>query len=171
MRTYLTALVVLVTAMWFQPTLHAADADELKKDGLQSGLQELQGLWERLPGGMMHRDGKQVVYQPGINGKCFFIHADRLIWLDKEGKPSGEEMTLKLDAASKPKRITLIAVGDGSKKPVPIHGVYAVEGASLRLHVGLKGRPAPKQFLKLNKPVIGVDGRQWLVSRRKLQGK
>jgi uncharacterized protein (TIGR03067 family) len=169
MRTFLTMLVVLVTALCMQPLALRAVADEHKRDDTQSTLQKLQGLWEKLPGGMMHRDGRQVVYQPGIDGTCFFIHADRLIWLDKDGKPTGEEMKLKLDTATKPKRITFTPVGETKKKPV--HGIYAIEGASLRLHVGLDGGRAPKQFLELNMPVKGVNGRQWLVARKKLQSK
>jgi uncharacterized protein (TIGR03067 family) len=136
---------------------------------MQSELNKLQGLWQTSPGGMVHRDGKQVISQPGIDGPCFFVQGDRLIWLDKDGKPSGEELMIKLDPTADPKRITFTPVGDGKKKPM--HGIYVVEGASLRLHVGLDGGPAPKQFLELNNPVKGLDGREWLVGRKKLQGK
>jgi uncharacterized protein (TIGR03067 family) len=133
----------------------------------KSELQKLQGLWQTAPGGMVHRDGKQVVYQPRIDGPCFFVRGDRLIWLDKDGKPTGEELTIKLEVTADPKRITFMPMGEEKKKPT--HGIYAVEGASLRLHVALDGGPAPKQFLELNKPVEGVDGREWLVGRKKLQ--
>ena len=144
MRAFLTVLVVSVTAVWFQPVPGPVAADEPKKDDTQSELKKLQGLWETSPGGAVHRDGKQVVYQPGIDGPCFFVHGDRLIWLEKEGKPSGEELTIKLEVTADPKRITFTPVGDGKGKK-PIHGIYAVTGPSLRLHIGLDGGPAPQE--------------------------
>jgi uncharacterized protein (TIGR03067 family) len=142
---------------------------ELVGEGPQAEFNKLQGLWEHPLGGMVHRDGTQVVYQPGIDGPCFFIHGDRLIWLDKEGSPTGEELTIRLDLTAEPKRISFTRVGDGKEKSM--HGIYEVTGASLRLHVGLDGGPAPKQFLEINKPIKGVDGAEWLVGRKKFQGK
>jgi hypothetical protein len=41
----------------------------------------------------------------------------------------------------------------------------------LTIHIALEGRPVPRRFLELNKSAKGVDGREWLVSRYKLQGK
>ncbi len=64
----------------------------------------------------LHRDGKQVVYQPGIHGKFFFIQGNRLIWLDKEGKPSGEECTIRFDVTTNPKRITFTPLPEGQAK-------------------------------------------------------
>ena len=59
----------------------------------------------------------------------------------------------------------------GGKDGKPTHGIYSATGSTLTVHLGLDGGPAPKHFLELNKPVKGVDGREWLVSRKKLQGK
>jgi hypothetical protein len=50
-------------------------------------------------------------------------------------------------------------------------GIYEAGADFLTIHVALEGKPVPKQFLELNKPVEGVDGREWLVGRCKLQGK
>jgi hypothetical protein len=52
-------------------------------------------------------------------------------------------------------------------------GVLKGEAAAdvLTIHVALGGKPVPKQFRELNKPIKGVDGCEWLVSRGKLQGK
>jgi len=137
--------------------------------GEPSEVKKLQGLWQRSLGGVVHRDGKQVVVGPFPDGPCFFIHGDRLIWLDKEGKPSGPEFAIKLEVTADPKRITLTPVGDGLVMK-PSHGIYSVTGESLRLHFGLDGGPAPKQFLEPNSPIKGVDGVEWLVARKKLQG-
>jgi uncharacterized protein (TIGR03067 family) len=127
---------------------------------------------------MEHRDGGQVVRGPAREGPCFFICGDKLIWLDTEGKPSGEE-TVTLDPTANPKRIKFTSKGEGGKERVLREGIYSLppirEGEAaadfLTIHVALEGRPVPKRFLELNKPAEGVDGREWLVTRCKLQGK
>lgn len=149
------------------------------KGDVHAELKKLQGLWQHVPGGMNHQDGAQVVRGPARDGPYFFIQGDKLIWLDKEGKPSGEEETVTLDPMADPKRIKFTTNGQGGKSRVLREGIYNCspvrEGEAaadiLTIHVALEGRPAPKRFLELNKPVEGVDGREWLVSRCKLQGK
>lgn len=106
--------------------------------------------------------------QPVVHGPCFFVHNDRLIWLDAEGKPTGKEETVKLDAKADPKRVTFTPVG-GGKDERPRQGIYAATDGGLTIHLGLDGGPAPKQFLEMNKPVEGVDGIQWLVHRKQLR--
>ena len=64
-----------------------------------------------LPGGIEHQDGEQIVRGPARDGPCFFIREDKLIWLDKEGKPSGEEETVTIDPAADPKRIKFTKKG------------------------------------------------------------
>jgi len=147
---------------------HAAAAAP-KKDVVQSELKMLQGLWQTSPGGMYHRDGRQVVANPVLNGPCFFIRENRLIWLDEVGKPTGREEVITLDVKSNPKRITLTPVA-GDKEEGTRYGIYSVTESYLTIHLGLDGKPAPRQFLELNKPIKGVDGREWLVSRKKLGG-
>jgi uncharacterized protein (TIGR03067 family) len=167
-----TAAAVLLTAPG--PNLRG---DRPKADP-QTELKKLQGLWQHVPGGMEHRDGGQVVRGPAREGPCFFICGDKLIWLDKEGKPSGEE-TVTLDPTANPKRIKFTSKGEGGKDRALREGIYSLpairEGEDaadiLTIHVALEGRPVPKRFLELNKPAKGVDGREWLVSRCKLQGK
>ena len=147
-----------------------ATADEPKLDAAQAELKKLQGLWQTSPGGMEHQDGKQVVRNPVLDGPCFFVCGDRLLWLDEEGKPSGKEEKITLDVKADPMRITLTPVGK-DKEAKPSHGIYTATGSTLTIHLGLEGGPAPKQFLELNNPVKGVDGSEWLVRRKKLQGK
>src|SRR5262249_40069777 len=116
---------------------------------------------------------------PAAEGPCFFIHGDKLIWLDKEGQPSGEEETVTLDATAEPKRIKFTTKGAGGKERVLREGIYkwerlpaAREGEAaadiLTIHVALEGKPVPRQVLELNKPVKGADGREWLVSKAQL---
>lgn len=169
MRLQMAALIVLANAMWPHTGPRQAGADEPKKDEAQAELKKLQGLWQTAPGGMEHRDGKQVVRNPVLDGPCFFVRADRLIWLDEEGKPTGKEEAITLDVKADPKRITLTGVG-GKKEEKLSHGIYSATGSNLTIHLGLDGGPAPKQFLELNKPVKGVDGGEWLAHRKKLQG-
>jgi len=103
----------------------------------------------------------------------------KLIWLDEEGKPSGAEETVTLDPTADPKRIQFTTKGEGGKERVLREGIYGLpavrEGEAaadiLTIHIALEGRPVPKRFLELNKPVEGVDGCEWLVGRCKIQGK
>ncbi len=146
------------------------------KGDSQAELKKLQGLWQHIHGGIKHIDRDQVV-RGGVDGLRFFIHGAMLVWLDPEGKPSGEE-TIMLDPAANPKRIKFTAEEADSKEQVVREGIYTLgvrEGetaaASLTIHIALEGKPVPKRFLELNKPVKGEDGCEWLVSRCKLQGK
>ena len=162
MRTLIQALV-LTTVLWIP-----AAADEPKQEVMPNDLKIWQGLWQTLPGGIEQRDGKQIVRQPSLDGPCFFVVGDRLIWLDNEGKPTGKEERIVLDEKADPKQVTLTKTASDEK---PTKGIYSVTGSTLRVNLGLDGGPAPKQFLELNKPVKGVDGREWLVARKKLQAR
>jgi uncharacterized protein (TIGR03067 family) len=167
MRTLMSALLFVVALCL--TAVRDAKAAEPKKDGMQAELDKLQGLWQTSPGGMEHRDGQQVVRNPVLEGPCFFIRGDRLIWLDDEGKPSGKEETIELDIKSGPKRITRTPIA--AKKDEPrLQGIYTATDSSLIVHFGLEGGPAPKRFLELNAPVKGIDGHEWLVHRKKLNG-
>jgi uncharacterized protein (TIGR03067 family) len=169
MRMFIVAMIVLGSALWIQTGPDQAAAADPKKDEAQSELKKLQGLWQTSPGGIEHRDGSQIVRNPVIDGPCFYIRGDRLIWLDEDGKPTGMEKTITLDVKSDPRQITLTPV-DGKKDDKPSHGIYSATDSSLMIHLGLDGGPAPKQFLELNKPIKGVDGHEWLVSRKRLKG-
>ena len=74
----LIATVAVATLFWIP-----AAAEEPKQDEVQAELKKWQGLWQTSPGGMQHRDGKQVVANPVLDGPCFFVCGDRLIWLDE----------------------------------------------------------------------------------------
>jgi len=157
------------------PKILKPDARGGPKGDTQAELKKLQGLWQHVAGGLEHQDGAQVVRGPAAGGPCFFIHGDRLIWVDK-GQTSGEEETVTLDATAEPQRIKFTTKGAGGKERVLREGIYkwerlpaAVEGEAaadvLTIHVALEGRPVPRRFLELNKPINGVDGREWLVGR------
>jgi uncharacterized protein (TIGR03067 family) len=160
------------------PTTRKPGARGGPKGDTQAELKKLQGLWQHVPGGLEHQDGEQVVRGPAAGGPCFFIHGDKLIWVDK-GQTSGPEETVTLDATAEPKRIKFTTKGAGGKERVLREGIYkwerlpaAGEGEaaadSLTIHVALEGKPVPRRFLELNKPVKGVDGREWLVSKAEL---
>jgi RNA polymerase sigma factor (sigma-70 family) len=158
------------------PTTRKLDARGRPR-GTQAELKKLQGLWEHVPGGLKHQDGEQVVRGPAGDGPCFFIRGDKLIRLDKkERQPSGDEETVTLDTTAEPKRIKFTTRGADGKERVLREGIYKWERLPaigkgeaaadvLTIHVALEGRPVPKRFLELNKPVKGVDGREWLVAR------
>jgi RNA polymerase sigma factor (sigma-70 family) len=156
------------------PTNPKPDAKGEPKDDTRAELKKLQGLWQHLPGGLEHQDGKQVVRGPAADGPRFFIHGDKLIWLDK-GQASGEEETVTLDTTAEPKRIKFTTKGASGKERVLREGIYkwerlpAAEGEAaadiLTIHVAHEGRAVLKRFLELNKPIKGVDGGEWLVGR------
>jgi hypothetical protein len=58
---------------------------------------KFQGLWQDHLGGAEHSDGDQTVRQPVLEGPCFFIRGDRLIWLTDDGRPSGHEERITLN--------------------------------------------------------------------------
>jgi RNA polymerase sigma factor (sigma-70 family) len=160
------------------PTTRKQDARGGPKGDTQAELKRLQGLWQHVAGGLEHQDGEQVVRGPAAGGPRLFIHGDKLIWVDK-GQASGEEETVTLDATAEPKRIKFTTKGAGGNERVLREGIYkwerlsaAVEGEaatdSLTIHIALEGKPVPKRFLELNKPVKGLDGREWLVSKAEL---
>jgi uncharacterized protein (TIGR03067 family) len=164
----LTSGLLFVVALCLN-VVHDTNAAEPKKDDMQAELDKLQGLWQTSPGGMEHRDGQQVVRNPVLEGPCFFIRGNRLIWLDDEGKPNGKEEKIELDVKSDPKRITRTPIA--AKKDEPrLQGIYSATDSSLIAHFGLEGGPAPKRFLELNAAVKGLDGEEWLVHRKKLKG-
>jgi uncharacterized protein (TIGR03067 family) len=174
MRLFIVKACGFVVAAVLIPALVAAPLGP--KGDSQAELKKLQGLWQHIHGGIKHIDGDQVV-RGGVDGPRFFIHGDKLVWLDQEGKPSGEE-TITLDPAVNPKRIKFTAKGADGKEHVVREGIYThgvrkgeTAAASLTVHIALDGKPVPKRFLELNKPVKGEDGCEWLVSRCKLQGK
>ncbi len=179
MRSFLIRAVGLAAVALFIAAPGLALRGGGPKGDPKAELKKFQGLWQHIPGGMEHQDGGQVVRGPAGEGPCFFIRGDKLIWLDKEGKPSGQEETVTLDPTANPKRIKFTGKGEGGKVRVLREGIYSLpavrEGEaaadSLTIHVALEGRPVPKRFLEFNKPAEGVDGREWLVSRCKLQGK
>ena len=61
--------------------------------------------------------------------------------------------------------------GDRGTEHVLREGIYEATADGWTIHVALAGKPVPKRFLELNKPVEGVDGCEWLVGRCKIQGK
>jgi RNA polymerase sigma factor (sigma-70 family) len=156
-----------------------ADAQGGPKGDTLAELKKLRGFWQYVPGGLEHQDGEQVVRGPAAGGTSFFIHEQQLIWLDKDGQPTGEEETLTLETMAEPKRIRFTTKGPDGKERLLRDGIYkweslpaAVDGEAaadvLTIHIALDGRPAPRRFLELNKPIQGVDGREWLVSKAEL---
>ena len=174
---YIRAVMVTAAAVFLIAPGPNLRGDSPKADP-QAELKKIQGLWEHIPGGMEHLDGGQVVRGPNRDGPCFFICGDKLIWLDKDGKPSGEE-TVTLDPTANPPRIKFTAKGEGGQDRVLREGIYSLSAVrdgqstadTLAIQIALEGRPVPKRFLEFNKPAAGVDGREWLVSRYKLEGK
>lgn len=168
---------IISTAVGFAAAavLVATPGSDLRGDGpksdSQAELKKLQGLWMHIPGGLTQQDGGQVVRGPARDGPCFFIRGDRLVWLDNDGKPSGEEETITLDPAANPKRVKFTKKGEGGKEHVLREGIYDATADAWTVHLALDGKPVPKQFLELNKPAQGVDGREWLVGRCKTQAK
>jgi uncharacterized protein (TIGR03067 family) len=171
MRSFIIAAVGLAAATVLTATPGPGLRGYGPKGDGRAELEKLQGLWMHVPGGIRQQDGEQVVRGPSRSGPCFFIRGDKLIWLDKGGKPSGEEETVTLDPAADPKRIKFTKKGEGGKEQVLREGIYEAATDAWTVHVALAGKPVPKRFLELNKPVEGVDGCEWLVGRRKLQDK
>lgn len=145
----------------------APQPEPVQADPVQAELAKWQGLWQTSPGGIEHQGGQQVVRNPVLDGPCFFVFGDRLIWLTDDGRPTGQSQKISLDVKADPKRVTLTPLNEKDAKPT--HGIYSATGDSLMVNLGLDHGPAPKQFLDLNNPKAGNDGEEWLVSRKKLK--
>ncbi len=152
---------------------HVNGEEKPKPIEVDAELEKWQGLWQDFLGGMTHKDGEQVVRQPIINGRCFFICGDRLIWLTDDGRPSGTEERIALDAKANPKRITRTVVLLEGKKVIAAAqiGIYKKTELGPVIHFGLEPGRALNQFLEINKPAKGVDGTEWMIGRKKLEGK
>jgi len=148
----------------------------------QAELKNLQGLWQHIPGEIEQENGEQIVRGPAADGPCFFVRGDKLIWLDKKGKPSGEEETITVDPTADPKRIKFTKQEKDGQVRVLREGIYrwervpgVIDGQAaevvLTIDIALQGKPPPTRFLELNRPIKGVDGCQGLVNRVKLHGK
>jgi uncharacterized protein (TIGR03067 family) len=170
MRSFITAVGLVAAAVLITTPSPDLRGDERKGDS-QAELKKVQGLWMHLPGGIDQQDGGQVVRGPARDGPCFFILGDKLIWLDKDGKPSGDEETVVLDPAATPKRIKFTKKDGTGKEHVVREGIYEASADAWTIEIAQAGKPVPKQFLEFNKPVKGVDGRQWLVGRCTLKVK
>ena len=169
------SFIITVAGFAAAAVLIATPGPDLRGDGPKvdgnAELKKVQGLWIHVPGGMKHEDGGQVVRGPARDGPFFFIRADKLVWLDQDGKPSGDEETVTLDPAAVPKRIKFTKKDERGQEHVVREGIYEATGDAWTIHIALAGKPAPKRFLEFNKPVEGVDGCEWLVGRCKIQGK
>jgi uncharacterized protein (TIGR03067 family) len=171
MRSFIVTAVGLAAAAVLIATPGPHLRGDAPKVDSQAELKKVQGLWMHVPGGINHQDGGQVVRGPARDGPCFFIREDKLIWLDKDGKPSGEEETVTLDPTADPKRIKFTRKDARGQEHVLREGIYGATADAWTIHIALEGKPVPTRFLELNKPVKGVDGREWLVGRCKIQGK
>jgi len=152
---------------------HVHGEEKSKLNEADAELEKWQGLWQDLCGGMTHKDGEQVVRQPVIDGRGFFICGDRLIWLTDEGRPSGTEERIALDAKANPKRITRKVVLSEGKKVIAAEavGIYKMTELGPVINFGLEPGKVPNQFLEINKPTKGVDGAEWMIGRKKLGSK
>lgn len=165
------AIIAMLGIIPLNAQLHGREKFQPKEADAE--LEKWQGLWQDFCGGVRHQDGEQIVVQPVEHGRCFFICGDRLIWLTNDGRPTGTEERITLDAKASPKRITRTLVLFEGKKVVAAEsvGIYKMTESGPVIHFGLEPGKAPNKFLELNKPAKGVDGTEWMIGRKKLGGK
>jgi len=149
---------------------------------------KFQGLWRDPRAGMVHKDGVEEVQKPG-GGLHLFIQGNRVVWLDEDGRPNGNEDVITLEVNREPKRIVLehVRIGGAICTMTPKYGIYRETDAGMEVHFrlsdgtdggkyqeegavkfALKGPPPPSRFLEAGKPVKGLDGATWTLNRIKL---
>jgi uncharacterized protein (TIGR03067 family) len=164
MRICLAALAALARGDLLRGAEKPAPA--VKKE-----LAKLQGVWEYDLGLILHENGRQVVIMPADRQKRVQIRGNTFQFRQDEKQPWKWEATITLDPSANPRRLQLTRkVKEGGKeKAVVEQAIYrfSSDGRLLFIHFGLPGKPAPKQFLELNKPMKGVDGKAWILVRPK----
>lgn len=163
MRILISALVVgvlLVALPWVQA--------DVKDKAVEQELTQLQGLYGSHHANFSHADGREVIAQPVVGlVKTHRIKGNKWTPVDAKGKASGDAAVITLDVSSNPKKIQLTFTRKGVKgKPdeqVKHYGIYEGSEGALSVHWGPARNtggtgPAPKQFLKMGKPMKGLDG-------------
>jgi len=140
-----------------------------KESAADKELRKLQGVWGTILDNYAHNDGFEAIAQPITELSKHRIQGNKWVDLDAKGKPTGDQKTITLVPSTNPKQIRLTYTVKGEKgqpeKQFTDYGIYKLEGDALMVHWGpfdveKRGgtKPAPKQFLKFNKPIKGVDG-------------
>jgi uncharacterized protein (TIGR03067 family) len=81
-----------------------------------------------------------------LDGITLEIRGDRYkVIVKAEGGPSVDEGTCRLDATSKPKRLTITGT-DGPNKGKTFAGIYEMRGKALRICYDLSGAATPRDF-------------------------
>jgi uncharacterized protein (TIGR03067 family) len=114
-------------------------ADQPTSDANKKDLDRLQGDWAAVS---MVYDGHQL---PDDDAQSLFrtVKADHYtLFLFKKAIGKG---TFMLDATKKPKTIDFLAAS-AAAKPVPIHGIYELDGDTWKVCYAAPGKERPKEF-------------------------
>jgi uncharacterized protein (TIGR03067 family) len=126
MKRYVLAFVVVVAVGGMVSADDKTDAE----------VKNLEGDWEIEA---LEIKGKKIEVPKGKGGGGFVFAKDRKLTIKEPGKPD-KPGTYKIDAAATPKQIDLIeAKNDSGKSGETMHGIYEVEGESLKLAFSADG--------------------------------
>ena len=171
MRILLATAVALLLA-----TSHGS-ADE-KETAMEKEMAQLQGHWGSYYDTFefSHANGNHYEARPWPLVKTHRIRGNKWLIVGEDGKATGVEKTITLDVTTEPKQIRLTMTrkrGPGQPdEQVTEYGIYRWEKETLVIHFGLpdeKGgtKPAPKQFLRWDKLIEGVEGSAFKYERIK----
>jgi uncharacterized protein (TIGR03067 family) len=110
-----------------------------KDDQARKDLDEMKGTWKAVGG---EEGGKPVTEEQARKFKLV-VDGDRYTYTVEDG--SEEQGTIKLDPGQKPKAMDVM-IQSGDDKGKSQHGIYEVEGDTLKLCFAPPGEERPKEF-------------------------
>ena len=124
---------LMVVTIGVSAALAAPEIDDAKKD-----LEKMKGTWKAVAG----EAGGNPLPDEFLKSIQFTITGDK--YSLKQGDEE-EEGTLKLDAAKKPKTVD-VSITKGRDKDKKQHGLYQVEGNTLKFCFAPPEKERPKEF-------------------------
>jgi uncharacterized protein (TIGR03067 family) len=132
---------------------NAAQDDLAKKD-----ISSLQGIWQSVSG---EEDGKAMPEEK-VKANKLTIKDNKWTFVEGIGQPGAGEVTTKLNPSKKPKELdaTSVLQVQGKLDGKDFHGIYSIEGDTLKICVTEPGAKRPTEFKGGKGVVLIVFARQ-----------
>ena len=128
---------------------NAAQDDLAKKE-----ISSLQGIWQSVS---REEDG-EAMPEEKVKANKLTIKDNKWTFDDGIGQPGAVEVTVKLNPSKKPKELAATPVLD--KEGKDFHGIYSIEGDTLKICVTEPGAKRPTEFKGGKGVVLIVFARQ-----------
>jgi uncharacterized protein (TIGR03067 family) len=133
--------VVLTIGSLFAGVSLLSAAGEAKEDAVKKDLEALKGTWAVVSA---ERDGKKFT-DDQLKGVLVTFDADGKVSVQRQGQPLFEG-TVMIDPTKKPKTIDATQTSEGDNKGKTAHGIYEIEGDTLKICSAEFGKERPSEF-------------------------